>query len=201
MNDVVLFKDLFQEFKGRLLLCALASILTGLSNGLLLVITSEVIAGTDHPVIYAIAGFSGMLLFWATFRHITSVGITWIVETLMVRIRALILGDLQDCELETFEGIGRAEVHNALTEDCTTISRFVPDLVDLVSAAITLLVCLIYLVWLSPFAFFLILAMIGIGLPWYLLRQQSAGRGLSASRSQIDVIYGFILDFLNGFKE
>jgi len=187
--------------KTSVLGCALLSLATGAANGLLLIIVSEVIATGDFFTPATIFNFFGVLCLFLIFRWATNTTIVGLVETLTMRFRLSVLDALQDCGLEAYETIGQARIHNALTEDCTAICRYIPDLIALVSSLITIVVCMGYLAWLSPLIFFMAAGLMAIGTALYLLRQQAAERGLSQARTQVDRVYKLIIDFLGGFKE
>ncbi len=196
-----MLKLLLEESRSRVILCGLFSLGAGGANGLLLIIISEVLANQNFFSKTYMAAFFGMVVISQVLRYATNVTITKLVERITVSTRLAILDALRSCRLEEFERTGHSKIHNVLTSDCAAISRFIPDMIELITAAITIFVCMIYLIYLSRLVFFLAILVMAIGTSLYLLRQHSAKTNLEQSRSQLDRTYKLILDFLNGFKE
>jgi putative ATP-binding cassette transporter len=196
-----IIKVLLKESRSGMLRCALFSLGAGGANGLLLIIVSEVIATRNFHSLRAIAAFFGMLIISQVLRFATNVTIAGVVESMTVNMRLAILKGLQGCRLEDFEKIGQSRIHNSLTNDCASITRFIPDLIELITAAVTISVCMIYLLWLSRFVFLMAVIIMAAGTSLYLLRQRFAATILAGARSQLNETYKLILDFLNGFKE
>ncbi len=192
---------LLKESRTRVILCGLYSLGAGGTNGLLLIIISEVIATQSFFSKPYIFGFFATVILSQVLRYATNVTITKLVEGMTVKTQLIILKGLRSCRLDGFEKIGHSKIHNVLTSDCAAISRFIPDMIELITAAVTIIVCMGYLFYLSRLVFFMAILVMIIGASLYLLRQHSAKANLQQSRSQLDRTYKFVLDFLNGFKE
>jgi len=194
-----MLKLLLKESRSRVILCGLFSLGAGGANGLLLIIISEVLANQNFFSKPYMAAFFGMVVISQVLRYATNVTITMLVERITVSTRLVILDALRSCRLDEFEKTGHSKIHNVLTSDCAAISRFIPDMIELITAAITIFICMIYLIYLSRLVFFLAILVMAIGTSLYLLRQHSAKTSLEQSRSQLDRTYKLILDFLHGF--
>lgn len=192
---------LLGESRRKVLLCGLFSLGAGAANGGVMIIISEVIAANFlYPGQY-VGAFFFLVILGQAMRYVSNVTITTLVETITVRMRLIILDALRACPLEQFEQISPSRIHNVLTSDCQAISRFIPDMIELLTAGVTLLFCMGYLAWLSPMIFFLALVVMAMAVGLYFLRQHSAKTDLEASRSQLERTYQLILDFMDGFKE
>lgn len=196
-----MLRFLLRESRTRVVLCGFFSLGSGGANGLLLVIISEVIADQKFFSPPHIAAFFALVIISQILRYAANVTIISLVEKITIKTRLVILDALRESRVDGFEKIGHAGIHNVLTNDCTAISRFIPDMIELVTASITITVCMMYLFFLSRLVFFLVLLTMTLGTLLYLLRQQSAKTNLEQSRSQLDKTYKLVLDFLNGFKE
>jgi putative pyoverdin transport system ATP-binding/permease protein len=192
---------LLKESRTWVIMCGLFSLGAGGTNGLLLIIISEVIASRSYFSKPYMAAFFGMVIISQVLRYATNVTITKLVEGLTVKTRLIILNGLRSCQLEGFERTGHPKIHNVLNGDCAAISRFIPDMIELITAAVTIFICMVYLLYLSRLIFFLAILVMAIGASLYLLRQHSAKTTLEQSRLQLDKNYKFVLDFLHGFKE
>jgi putative pyoverdin transport system ATP-binding/permease protein len=196
-----MLKLLLNESRMRVLICALFSLGSGGAIGVSMIIVSEVIAGNFFFSIPHAAAFFSLIIAAQILRYGANVSIISLVETITVRTRLIILEALKSSPLAQFERISQSKIHNVLTTDCAAISRFVPDMIEFLTAGVSLVFCLGYLVWLSPMVFALAVLVLSMGIGGYLLRQNSAKSNLEQSRSQLERVYKLILDFMNGFKE
>jgi len=196
-----MLKLLLHESRIRVLLCGLFSLGSGGAIGGAMIIVSEVIAGQFFYSMPYVIGFFFLVILAQVLRYAANVTIISLVETITVRTRLIILDALRESPLEQFEQIAQSKIHNVLTTDCAAISRFIPDMIELLTAGVALVFCLGYLVWLSPLVFFLAILIFVLGIGVYLLRQNSAKTDLEQSRSQLERVYKLVLDFMGGFKE
>ncbi|MGG3526876.1 cyclic peptide export ABC transporter [Bacillus pseudomycoides] len=100
-----------------------------------------------------------------------------------------------------FENIENSKIYSSLNQDTVMVSTFANSLITVITNAITLTFCFIYLGLVNLYGFLLSVFIIFFTVSIYFLLGRKANKLFEETRNLQNVYYTFIQNMLNGFKE
>ena len=176
-----------------------AAIIAGMASALLLVTVSKVVeapgAGTvDTFVLYAAC----LVAYVSSARH-TSHRVTELIESLIHRVKVQISEKVAQIELDGLERVNAAEICDRVTENSIIISDRAGDIATMLQSVVIITCAMMYLAWLLPPAFTVVL-FVGVAGAWKFLDvrrdfitqvRQTFARRLTFLERMTDLVAGF----------
>jgi putative pyoverdin transport system ATP-binding/permease protein len=141
-----------------------------------------------------------IVLFLFTQRYVLRQSVD-IVETSMARIRVRIINKIRRLELGYAEGKNRGEIYMNLTQDGNLISYSGMIVALSLQSTIVALFCFIYIAWLSPLAFLVLLSLTVVFSLLFVFQSKTIHKDLSHANKQESAFFGLLNHMLSGFKE
>ena len=179
------------------------AMLAGISSALVLPIinTAAALASTRENSLRLLLLFALVVSIFAVSQSSFMLRAVSEVERALDRVRTRLANKIRRCDLGPLEQIGRTAIYNSITKDTTTISRAALMLVVCVQAAITIVFTAVYVLLLSPLAFFMTVAStvaIGFAYRWKLKQIHVQ---LQESLQRENELFDSLTHLLDGFKE
>ncbi len=200
MRLVNLLRDESQVSLGGL---AFVSVLSGLSNALILVIVNQAVEDTasgSHTTQLLLLFAVVFSLFLLTRRHVLIVTAKEI-ERILHKIRIQIADLIRQSDLLKLEKIGRSEIFAAMQRETATISNARVPSVLAIQSTVLFFFSNIYLAWLSVPAFVIFNTLIMTGVWTFFKRKKLLGAQLKRSLATSNKLYETLVYVLDGFKE
>lgn len=159
------FQFLKKESDKPLLKLMLLTALSGLSSaGVLAIINlaAKNISKESINISYVLMFVSTVGIFVTSQKYILTSGII-IIEEILNNIRLRLSDKIRRTDLYNIEQIGKAEIYNRLTQECTLISQMAPYIITALQSAIMLVFVFGYIAILSILAAVLLIVLILVG--------------------------------------
>ncbi|HLA28317.1 MAG TPA: cyclic peptide export ABC transporter [Syntrophales bacterium] len=179
----------------------IASLIAGISNGLIIVIINNASQN------YAELNFRYLLLFalsvlaLALTRKYTLYETSAIARTALSMTNVRIADKIRRSNLAIFEHVGKPRILTTLSEDTELIFEATRRIANGAVASIMLLFSFAYMAWLSSVAFWLSIAVIVSGVVVYLFIQRTINAELRVSEEKEHEFIDSLNHLLEGFKE
>ncbi|WP_085316151.1 cyclic peptide export ABC transporter [Derxia lacustris] len=193
---------LLRQSRALLVAATLASTVSGLCAVLLIGRVNAALNAPDAVARAALApGFVALALL-AMLGHMTSV---LLFERLSQRVHAWLRGFVAARVLRTdlrrLEELGGPRLHSALAEHSGKVAEAFSSLPAIVMNAVVVTASLVYLAWLSPRAFAMAVAVIGLGSLGYHFAHLRAIAHLDRAAREQDRLFGHFRALVEGAKE
>ncbi|MBN9669605.1 cyclic peptide export ABC transporter [Roseibium aggregatum] len=180
------------------------TLIAGCANAALIVVitnVAETVANAGRPSLPGWLAFLGAFGLYYLANQFALTRAMAIIEELLNRIRLEIADKLRKSELLVVDRLDRGQLYNLVAKETNHLSVTFPLIVDAIQQVILLLVATFYLLYLSPAAFFVLLATIGAGVLGYKVIDNRYRNILRlVERMQAEMLDA-ILDIINGSKE
>lgn len=186
--------------KQRILLLAGVS---GIANGLLLVIINEAASGLTEGVFEAHLFVQYLLTFilFIFAQRASQREAVAAVEWALQRVRVRIANKVRLCDLRTVEGLGDISSYSPLTQGANTISQSAMYLVTGIESLLVLIFAGLYLLWLSPLSFLVAVILIGFTILLLVRHYQKTFQELSEASRKEGIFFERFIAILSGFKQ
>ncbi len=180
------------------------TLIAGLANAALIVVitrVAEAVSNGAPPSPLAWGVFTGAFVIYYAANQFSLLRSMAIVEDLLTRKRLTIADDLRKSELLVADGLGRGRLFSLVAKETNHLSVTFPLIVQALQQMILLGVSLIYLLYLSPLAFVIFIATVGLGAVGYrAINRRFADVLRHVARMQVRTM-DTILDIIHGAKE
>lgn len=179
------------------------SSIAGIANAIILFIINSVAMNASQSDLK----FKYLMLFATAFlifvicKNYSLTHASIIIEKLLAKVRLRILDKSRKTDLKQIEDIGMAEIHTKLTHNTATISEAVLIAVGVCQYAIMLVICSIYIAWLSMAAFLGAAALLGLATLYFNKKRKQAYEYLSQASAVQAQVFNKINGIFLGFKE
>lgn len=179
------------------------SSLAGLGNSAILFILNSVAAKTSHGNLQ----FKYLMLFIISFlifligKNYSLTHASIIIEKILAKLRLRILDKARNSELTVIENIGLAKVHTKLTHNANAISETALMAVVVCQYSIMVILCSIYIAWLSLPAFLGAVGLISLAYLYFDGKRKEAYAFLKQSTQVQEKFFKKINGIFQGFKE
>ena len=199
--EIAVLKYLISRSKRLLSVAALVSIIHGAGSVFLLAQISSALTAPESDraemaLIFAATAVVVML---------TYMGATILFQRLGQRshaeLRNFIAKRVLAADYRQLEVVGAARVQSALAEHCTQVAEFFESFPIILTNAVIVIGCLVYMAMLSWQVFLLALVVIGFGSLGYHLAHLRAIRHLTAAAEEQDRLFAYFRSLTDGAKE
>ena len=124
-----------------------------------------------------------------------------LIEGAMARTRVRITNKIRQAELASIEGKNQGDIYLNLTQDGNLISASSMFLALAIQSSFIVLFCFIYIAWLSPVAFVVLISLMVLFLWFYYVQDRSIQEHMDRASEQEASFFGLLNHMLLGFKE
>lgn len=197
---MTLLKQLLHSFWQPLVLAAIAGLVSGISTtGLIAVIGGEI---TKATFTFQLAGlFFGLCCLRLTAGIVSRILLIRISQKIVLDLRMMLSHQILASSLFHLEYLGNHRLMAALIDDIEKLANAVQVLPAFCGDIAIVISCLVYLCWLSPTLFTIVLCFMSIGIFSYQLASDRAFRFLKQSRQQQDKLFKHLNSLTGGIKE
>lgn len=179
------------------------TVISGIANAILLSVFNSAANSAEKGSVnikyLALFGVT-ILIFFITKKYILKKSVT-IVENSIYNIRMRVLGKLRNCELSSIEDIGKADIFTSVSHDANFISQSAAVIVNAFQACILVAFTLVYIAFLSFWAFLTTIGILYIAISFYMRRQKGVNVALQQATENETALYNHIENLIDGFKE
>jgi len=186
--------------KERAWLIATAT-LAGIANSVALTLVNAAAQQPDHADIKIFVFFALAVAVHIFLARRTSRRMSEILEGGLHRIKARLVTKIERAELQQIERIGTSEFFDRITENVTMIANGASVLGSMIRSMGLLAFALVYLAWLSPAAFAVLLLLQCAGFFLYAARREQVERFLREHSEMRVRFHDALMDLLKGAKE
>ncbi|MGZ9709215.1 cyclic peptide export ABC transporter [Glaciimonas sp. GNP009] len=183
---------------------AVLTVIAGFSNALLVLAVNNVageVADAKSPGLLGCLMFAGAFLIYYVCDRYSLLRANSVVERQLKLLRLDIISRLRQSEVKAVEGAGQGALVKVVSQETNHLSVAFPILVDSFQQLVLLLVALVYLCYLSMFAFGIFAGGVVVGMLGYVRFNRKFKASITlASARQTDMI-DRISDIINGGKE
>lgn len=196
-----MLKYLIKQSKPLLLSASIASILHGICSVLLLAQISAALTAAESDnekmaLIFAATAFCVMVSYVVAAILFERLGQRAHAELRGFIAKRVIVADYRQLEL-----LGAARIQSALSEHCTRVAEFFVSFPVILTNAVVVAGCLVYMAFLSWQVFLLALLVIGFGSLGYHLAHLRAIRHLDIAAEEQDNLFAYFRSLTDGAKE
>lgn len=180
------------------------ALLAGCANALLVVAVNEVtkvIATGGRPHAIAWGGFIAAFCVYYIANKAALLRANRVIERLLKRLRLDVIDKLRRSELQAVERLGRGSLYTLVSQETNHLSVSFPLLIDAAQQAILLCVSLVYLIYLSPPAFFAFITAALVGFIGYRFIDRDFRRVMGLIQVRQGQMLDAIGDIISGSKE
>ena len=196
-----LFQFLWRHSKSTALLAVLAGILSGLSSAGLIALVHNALGQSSFPPRTLILLYVLMCLVLLVTRVGSQVLLLHLSQGTIFTIRLRLCANILSAPLRRLEEIGSARLFAALSTDASTISNSLLNIPLIVISATTVVCCLAYIGWLSPFLLLSLVVFMALGVLSHHLPTKKALNQLRFAREEADLMFGHFRALIDGNKE
>jgi len=182
----------------------LVASISGLSNALLLAVVNQAAQYAEDTGRASWLLFAEFLIVIALYvvtqryiLHIASIEVERIVATLRISFA----DKIRRADLDSIEGLGRAQIYASVNTETMTISQAAAPLMIACQGATLVLFSLGYIYYISGWAFVLTVVIVGAGIAIHFSNRAQLARDLQTSTSKENEYFDVLTDLLEGFKE
>lgn len=198
-----LYQFLRQEAADYDLRMTLATMLTGLVNGLMITVVLNA-AGTPRDTsagLHALLSFLLLLVTFMVCRRYTALRNMVVVEEIIARVRVRLTEKVRRADVHTFQQMPRTELFAILAARLHTIGLAARQIADAGSPVVMIVFALGYVAYLSPIVFIATVTLLALGTLHYVRTEAVASTEISAAIVAEQDFYRKLDHLLQGFKE
>lgn len=184
----------------RILLLAAIS---GIANGLLLVILNEAAANLEDGLLEAQLFFQYLITFvlFIYAQRTSQREAVIAVEQALQKVRVRLADKIRHCELRTIEQMDDISNYSPLTQGANTMAQSAMYLVTGVESLLVLIFASLYLLWLSPASFTVAMILIALTVLLLVRHYRRSFSELSQAAKQEGQFFAHFTSMLKGFKQ
>ena len=195
-----MFSHLINRFRGLLLAAALISIVSG-ACGVLLVSQINTALTVERHSAALVWTFAGLAVAVFLSRTLSSVLFERLSQHALAELRRTISSRVLDADLRRLERLGSPRIQSVLSEHSANVAQFFVSLPAILTNAVIVIGCMIYMALLSWPVFLAAVLMIGLGSLFYHLLHLQAIRHLDQAATEQDHLFGHFRSLTEGAKE
>ena len=195
-----MLSHLINRFRGLLLVAAIVSIVSGACGVLLVSQINTALTVERHSAALAWT-FAGLAVAAMLSRTLSSVLFERLSQHALAELRRTISSRVLDADLRRLERLGGPRIQSALSEHSANVAQFFVSLPAILTNAVIVTGCMIYMALLSWPVFLVAVLMIGLGSLCYHLVHLQAIRHLDRAAAEQDHLFGHFRSLTEGAKE
>ncbi len=196
-----MLKYLVKQSKALLISASLASILHGICSVLLLAQISSALTETESDRESMALTFAGTALCVMLSYIVASILFERLGQRAHSELRSFITKKVITADYRQLELLGSARVQSALSEHCTRVAEFFESFPIILTNAVVVIGCMVYMAFLSWQVFLFAIIIIGFGSLGYHLAHLRAIRHLEAAANEQDKLFAYFRSLTDGAKE
>ncbi len=196
-----MLKYLVKQSKPLLLGASFASIVHGVCSVLLLAQISSALTSTTSNRNEMALIFAGTALCVMLSYMVAAILFERLGQRAHSELRSFIAQKVIAADYRQLEQLGAARVQSALSEHCTRVAEFFVSFPVILTNAVVVVGCLVYMAFLSWQVFLLALIVIGFGSLGYHLAHLRAIRHLNIAAKEQDNLFTYFRSLTDGAKE
>ncbi|MGD1961437.1 MAG: cyclic peptide export ABC transporter [Fulvivirga sp.] len=197
---ISLFLPDSNKYKRKLPQILLISILSGLSNVVVIIMVTSAI-DSDVQIKYLVFYYLLTLSLYLMGRRFVQVNLIKLTRGLVYDLRIKLIDKMFSTSYENFERMDRGRVYTALNDDVNTIGQSTNLFITLVTSVITSVGAFIYLASISFWATMLTIFLVVTLATLYYFAVQSTNVYFEEARDSRNVFMALINGMIDGFKE
>ncbi|KJE23038.1 cyclic peptide transporter [Frankia torreyi] len=198
---MILFSYLLRSSRRAFLLAVAASVVSGATGAAFIAVVNQALGHPADASAALILAFTALCLVTVVTRFVSQHLLFRLSQGVLSGLRRRLVDDILGARLRTVEKIGTAPLYSALSDDVVVIADALPGLPIVCSSVAFTIVCLVYLVIVSPTAALATLVAVVVGVVVYRLFSSSGLRALAAAREQQDLLFEHFRGVTEGIKE
>ena len=195
-----MLSHLIRQSRGLLLAAAIASVISGVCGVLLVTQINSALTLENHSSALAWT-FAGLAVATMLFRMLSSVLFQRLGQCALADLRHYISSRAMAADLRRLEILGSARIQSALSEHSANVAQFFVSMPGILTNAVIVIGCMVYMALLSWQIFIAAVVMIGLGSLGYHLAHLQAIRHLDEASTRQDRLYGHFRSLTDGAKE
>jgi putative pyoverdin transport system ATP-binding/permease protein len=181
--------------------CAIVAGLTsGLGGAAVIALVHEATSGTAANGRLA-SRFVALALLGVVSKGISEVLLTRIGQRVIADVRRRLGRGIVEAPLRRIEALGAHRLLAALNDDAAAITQACVQLPHILVSAATVIGCLLYLVWIAPAAFAVVLGALALGVALFRLHERRALGIFARVRETSDTLFRHFRALTAGIKE
>ncbi|MDP2903907.1 MAG: cyclic peptide export ABC transporter [Methylovulum sp.] len=180
------------------------ALVSGLANGYLLMIinnAAESVNKSDEVQLSNFILFFADLMLLLYTKQYSLKQATIIAENAINRVRMRVTDKLRRTELLFIETTGHADIYTSITQDASLISESAIIMINACQQVMVVVICLIYIAWLSVPGFIVTVSVLGLSVLMYLYNSRHINNRLHEAAKKESEFFNGINSILMGFKE
>ena len=195
-----MLSHLINRFRGLLLAAAIVSIVSGACGVLLVSQINTALTVERHSAALAWT-FAGLAVAAMLSRTLSSVLFERLSQHALAELRRTISSRVLATDLRRLERLGGPKIQSVLSEHSANVAQFFVSLPAILTNAVIVTGCMIYMALLSWPVFLVAVLMIGLGSLCYHLVHLQAIRHLDQAATEQDHLFGHFRSLTEGAKE
>jgi len=178
-----------------------AASVAGIANAILLASVNAAAADPEHVAVGGLLLFLVVLALFAVASRRVNHRINGYIETALHRIKLRVGEAVVRADLDALERVGAAEICDRITENLTFVSDRAGLIATLLQSGLIAVFLALYIAWLSPAAFGLVVVTVVMGLGLFMsLRREFVAMQRRALAIRLR-LFEHLSDLVNGFKQ
>lgn len=124
-----------------------------------------------------------------------------LLQRRLAALQRRICDKVRDTELRTVEALGRGRLLTTIGQETNQLAQAFPVLVSASQSVVLLPLSMLYIAWLSPAAFLVVLGVTAIALVFFALRRQRLRRDMATVNAQESAMLDAVGHATDGFQE
>ncbi len=179
------------------------SVCSGLANGALLGIMNGGCAAAAQSAAklqYFILFILAMIIFCYA-KQVSMRYSIQAIEKMLHQLRLRVIEKMRWSELRGIESFTKGDVYTKVSQDTVTISQSAFFLVNILQQALMVLCCLLYIAWLSPWAFLVTVVSVALALSIYWSHRQNMAQDMADMSLKESELVDAVSNIIEGYKE
>lgn len=195
-----MMKYLYQHSRSLLVFATVVGLVSGLSGTFLAMMISRTASGEPKTVMLAVVFFLACLL-QVSSKSLSEIMMLKLAQNAIARLRVTISEKLLATPQRRLQELGKPSLLVIATRDVDTFIQALQAVPVLFGNIIVLLTCLAYVAWLSWSVFLTFVATLIVGVLAFTAAERKPLRELVNVREQIDTMYRYFRDLIEGSRE
>lgn len=192
---------LIEQSKPLLLSASIASIVHGICSVLLLAQISAALTTAESDNVEMALAFAATALCVMLSYVAAAILFERLGQRAHAELRSFIAKRVIDADYRQLELLGAARIQSALSEHCTRVAEFFVSFPVILTNAVVVAGCLVYMAFLSWQVFLLAILVVGFGSLGYHLAHLRAIRHLDIAAQEQDDLFSYFHSLTDGAKE
>lgn len=196
-----LIRYLFRESSNRMVVATLGAVLAGVSGASVAKVISDQLGAAGGPTAARAALFFGVCLSYFVFKSVSEIALVHVVQAIILRLRVDLSRKMLATPIQRLQALGKAELMAILTNDITAFVQAFQMLPLAFGNTVIIVVCFLYMAWLSWQLFALFSCILIAGLVGYHFAERHPLQLMVGLREKLDHLYAHFRDLIEGTRE